>query len=46
MKKLVFIILSLVWVAGMTGCNTMEGLGQDVQQAGESLEESAKRNKE
>ena len=45
MKKLVFITLSFILLAGVSACNTMEGLGQDVQRAGESLEESAKRNK-
>jgi len=28
-----------------TGCNTMEGAGQDTQNAGESLERAADRNK-
>ncbi|MGE0313670.1 MAG: entericidin A/B family lipoprotein [Lautropia sp.] len=29
----------------LAGCNTMEGLGQDVQAAGGKLESSADRNK-
>lgn len=45
MKKLIIMFTSLLLLAGITACNTMEGVGQDVQTAGEKLEESAKRNK-
>lgn len=45
MKKLILMITSFLLLAGITACNTMEGLGQDVQTAGEKLEESAKDNK-
>lgn len=27
--------------AGLTGCNTVEGAGQDIESAGESIEDSA-----
>lgn len=33
--------LLLFMLAGASGCNTMAGMGQDVQDAGEALEESA-----
>ncbi len=45
MKKLIILALTLIFTAGISACNTMEGLGQDVKTAGEKLEESAKRNK-
>jgi predicted small secreted protein len=39
MKRLSIVLLSL-W---LTGCNTMAGLGQDLQKAGEKVEEAAKK---
>ncbi|MGB0956833.1 MAG: entericidin A/B family lipoprotein [Litorivicinus sp.] len=30
-------------LAALAGCSTVEGLGQDIQKAGERLEEAAKR---
>lgn len=42
MKK--FHILALLLVAlTLTGCNTMRGIGQDIQKAGETLEDAAKK---
>lgn len=40
MKKLVMLIASLFVVAG---CNTFEGIGKDVQKAGEKIEDAAKK---
>jgi len=28
-------------VLGLAGCNTMEGLGQDIENAGEAIEDEA-----
>ena len=41
MKKVVFVLLAAAYV--LAGCNTMRGFGQDVQKAGEKIEEKAKR---
>ncbi|PPE67760.1 entericidin A/B family lipoprotein [Caldimonas caldifontis] len=30
---------------GLTGCNTIQGLGKDVQKVGETMEEAASRKK-
>jgi predicted small secreted protein len=38
-----FCALALVLLA-LGGCNTMEGLGEDIQSLGESLEGSAEKN--
>jgi predicted small secreted protein len=46
MKKFLLLAMVTFYVLAMTGCNTMEGMGQDVQKAGEKLEESAKKHKE
>ncbi len=42
MRKFTALILTLV-LAALAGCNTMEGLGKDIQKAGESLEGAAKK---
>jgi len=44
MKKLVTVMMLLVmgWLAG---CNTVDGLGKDVERGGEKLQGSAERNK-
>jgi entericidin B len=44
MKKLA-IIAALMLLPLITACNTMEGLGEDVQKGGEKIEESAQHNK-
>jgi len=38
-------ILMLACFAGLAGCNTMSGLGKDVQAGGASLENSAEKHK-
>jgi len=39
--------LLLVVVAALTsvGCNTVEGMGKDIEKAGDSIENAAKKNK-
>ena len=44
MKKYIA-ILTLMLLPLLAACNTMEGLGQDVQKGGENLEEKADENK-
>lgn len=39
-KHYVWAVL-LIAALGMTGCNTMEGAGEDVQKAGEEIEKAA-----
>ncbi|PZO55394.1 MAG: entericidin [Alphaproteobacteria bacterium] len=34
-------LTALVGAAGLTACNTVEGAGQDIQNAGEAIEETA-----
>ncbi len=40
MKRLMLLIVAALVLAG---CNTFEGLGKDVQKAGETLENAAKK---
>ncbi len=46
MKNSIKFVLSLLAVSltafALTGCNTMEGLGKDVEKAGEGISESAR----
>ncbi len=40
MKKVAWVLLlSFVFILG--GCNTMQGLGEDIQDAGEAMEKAA-----
>lgn len=41
MKKKIFIIIFAAFV--MTGCNTVSGVGKDIQKAGEDIENAAKK---
>jgi entericidin B len=45
MKYLIILASLLTTSVLASACNTMEGLGKDVQQGGEELEDSAERNK-
>jgi entericidin B len=41
MTKLISVLL-LVLSGALAGCNTMEGVGKDVERGGEKLQDSAK----
>ena len=43
MKKLLLIALGLAAVMSLSACNTMRGIGQDVQKAGTAIEDAAKK---
>jgi len=47
MKNKTVWTLLLVVVAALAsvGCNTMEGMGKDIEKAGDSIENAAKKNK-
>ena len=41
MKKLMALTFTLLMGAGLlTGCNTLEGAGEDIEQGGEEIQES------
>jgi predicted small secreted protein len=42
MKKFVSILLLASFVLALSACNTIEGVGKDVQKAGEAVEDAAK----
>ena len=41
MKKSVFVILALVSVELFSACNTMKGLGKDIEKGGQAIERKA-----
>ncbi|MEY4562706.1 MAG: Entericidin EcnA/B family [Pseudomonadota bacterium] len=41
--KSILVVLTLVSACALSACNTVEGFGQDVQKAGEKLEDAAKK---
>ncbi len=43
MKKTLVIISTLFGLAVLSGCNTVEGFGKDVQKVGDGIENSADR---
>jgi predicted small secreted protein len=42
MKKLSLILATIAALA-LAGCNTMQGIGKDVQKAGEKIEDASKK---
>lgn len=45
MRKYLILAALLAFCAITSACNTMEGLGQDIQKGGQSLEDAASKNK-
>lgn len=43
LRKLLWITLTLVSCAGLGACNTVKGLGQDIQKAGSVIENAVKK---
>ena len=41
MKRI--LIVALLSMIALTGCNTVQGVGKDVQKAGEKIEDAAKK---
>ena len=41
MIKLVFLVMTFMILAGVAGCETMKGLGKDISDLGEKIEEKA-----
>lgn len=42
MKKLIA-ALGILAIVGLTGCNTMRGMGKDVERGGEKVQDAASR---
>ncbi|WP_321348249.1 entericidin A/B family lipoprotein [Halopseudomonas oceani] len=40
-KSLILLLCVLLGTTSLAGCNTMEGLGKDIQKVGDSIEDAA-----
>jgi predicted small secreted protein len=40
--KLIATLLSVTFVLALAGCNTVKGVGQDIERAGSAIERAAK----
>jgi len=47
MKRLIALILAMSYVllAGLAGCNTIQGAGKDVERGGEKIQKEAQEHK-
>lgn len=43
MKKIASILSVMLFVMGLTACNTMRGMGQDVESGGQKMESAAEK---
>jgi predicted small secreted protein len=43
MRKLLSLTIAAGYLLVIAGCNTMQGLGQDIERGGEKIQEKAKR---
>lgn len=42
MHRLLILLLALVLLAGLSGCETIKGAGKDIEKAGEAIQRAAK----
>ena len=42
MKKAFFSLLTVVTLLGLTGCNTIQGIGKDIEKGGEAIQRSTR----
>jgi predicted small secreted protein len=42
MRRIAFCVL-MIWIVALTGCETMKGLGKDMEKAGEAIQKKADR---
>lgn len=45
MKKMISILGILMVTLGLSACNTMQGMGKDIERGGEKVQGAADRNK-
>lgn len=41
-KKLLYLTLLIFAIAGIVGCNTIEGMGKDIEKGGEKIQDVVK----
>jgi len=45
MKKLILVLAGVILVAGLSGCETIRGLGEDIQNTGDNIWEGLNKGK-
>ena len=45
MKKIISMLSLLMFAVGLAGCNTMQGVGKDVERGGEKVQSEAQKAK-
>ncbi|WP_071057986.1 entericidin A/B family lipoprotein [Pelistega sp. MC2] len=45
MKKSILVLLTAVFAIGLAGCETTKGVGKDIQNAGEKMEQAVEGKK-
>jgi entericidin B len=45
MKKIISVLSILMFAVGLAGCNTMQGVGKDVERGGEKIQGEAQKAK-
>lgn len=45
MKRSIFTLMMIICLFLTTACNTMSGIGRDIEQAGDAIENAANKNK-
>ena len=40
-RKITVVVVLLMWIGVLSGCNTMHGVGKDVERGGEAIERSS-----
>lgn len=43
MKELIAIAVSFAFIGVLTGCNTMQGFGKDVEKTGDAIQKDSKK---
>ena len=41
MRKITIIVMFMLWMWMLSGCNTMHGVGKDVEKGGEAIQRSS-----
>lgn len=42
MKKCIFFVLTVATLISATGCNTVQGIGRDIEKGGEAIQRSTR----
>jgi entericidin B len=45
LKRTIILLIAIGALGALTGCNTMEGAGKDIERGGESVQDKANRNR-